>query len=79
MENLWTVDSRPIHQKIDRYIPGKMPYVSYSLVDIFKRLYNNELTDGAHNAEADVVFLLKTAIATNKAFVEIAESTLKKF
>lgn len=52
--------------------------ISYKLTEIYKRFHGSEPTI-AHNAEADTIHLLSCAIAIKNEFVELADSSARKF
>lgn len=59
--------------------PSKSRYnKSYKLTEIYRRLYETAPAK-AHNAEDDVVTLLKCAIATNVQFVTITDNMCDYF
>lgn len=54
------------------------PRISYKLTEIYRRSYGRLPID-AHNADADTMHLLMCAIATQKEFVQLADSMATKF
>lgn len=77
-----SVYPKPMHSKRQLF-PDTKETISnrktYKLMDIYARLHDGNTPKVVHNAEEDVINLLKCAIATNKDFVRLSESIAINF